>query len=250
VTVSLHEGKNEIPIEAADPSGNKTDLVLTVFVDTVPPDITLNNLPGETTDKEIIVSGKTEPNSTVSVNGKIIKTENGEFSVNLSLIPGVNNIVVEVTDKAGNRAEKTLKIIRKEKIVIVLQPDNPIMYVNGVQQEIDPGRGTKPVIIPKWSRTVVPIRAIVEALGGTIGWDGTERKVTINLHDNEIMLWIGNPVAGVNGASVYIDENNHSVKPIIINDRTMLPLRFVAESLGCTVDWDPVTRTITIVYIR
>jgi hypothetical protein len=56
------------------------------------------------------------------------------------------------------------------------------MAVYGVSQEIDPGRSTKPIIIPEWARTVVPIRAIVEAMGGTIGWDGTERKVTINFN--------------------------------------------------------------------
>jgi len=133
-------------------------------------------------------------------------------------------------------------------IVITLHPDDPYMTVNGVSQEIDPGRGTKPVIIPEWSRTVVPIRAIVEALGGTIEWDGTERKVTINFKGTVIELWIDNPQAKVNGTTVYIDPNNHSVKPIIINDRTMLPLRFVAESLGCDVGWDNDTRTITITY--
>jgi hypothetical protein len=50
------------------------------------------------------------------------------------------------------------------------------MTVNGVKKEIDPGRGTVPVIVK--GRTLVPIRAIIEELGGTIGWDGNERKVT------------------------------------------------------------------------
>ncbi|NIA12126.1 MAG: copper amine oxidase N-terminal domain-containing protein [Nitrospiraceae bacterium] len=122
------------------------------------------------------------------------------------------------------------------------------MTVNGEQQEIDLERGTKPVIIPKWSRTVVPIRAIVEALGGSIEWDPTERKVTINFKDAVIELWIEKPQARVNGEMKWIDEGNHDVKPIIINDRTMLPLRFVAENLGCEVDWDSVTKTITVVY--
>ena len=138
--------------------------------------------------------------------------------------------------------------MRYPKIVITLQPDNPYMTVNEVSQEIDPGRGTKPVIIPKWSRTVVPIRAIVEALGGTIVWNGAERKVTINFNGTVIELWIDNPKAKVNAFEKWIDPNNHDVKPIIINDRTMLPLRFVAESLGCDVGWDPDTRTITIIY--
>jgi len=123
-----------------------------------------------------------------------------------------------------------------------------MMIVNGVKKEIDPGRGTKPVIIPKWGRTVVPIRAIVEALGGTISWDGVARKVTIKLKGKIIELWIDNPKAKVNGIGKWIDPNNHNVKPIIVNNRTMLPLRFVAESLGCTVDWNGTTRTITITY--
>ncbi len=137
----------------------------------------------------------------------------------------------------------------KNKIEIVMYPGNPFMIVNGKKEEIDPGRGTKPVIIPKWSRTVVPIRAIVEALGGTIEWDGVARKVTIRFNGTIIELWINNPRARVNGKAKWIDENNHNVKPIIINDRTMLPLRFVVENLGCRVEWDPKTRKITIIYI-
>jgi len=142
-----------------------------------------------------------------------------------------------------------LYILNQEgKTIIELKPDNPTMTVNGVSQEIDPGRGTKPVIIPEWGRTVVPIRAIVEALGGTIGWESTTRKVTINFETTTIELWIDNPKAKVNGTEAWIDADNHNVKPIIINDRTMLPLRFVAESLGCDVGWDNDTRTITITY--
>ncbi|MCD6107389.1 MAG: hypothetical protein J7J57_04200 [Caldisericaceae bacterium] len=135
-----------------------------------------------------------------------------------------------------------------QEIIIKLWPDNPMMTVNGSLQEIDPGRGTKPVIITEWSRTVVPIRAIVEALGGTIGWGGTERKVTINFKGTVIELWIDSSKARVNSNAVYIDPDNHGVKPIIVNSRTMLPLRFVAESLGCDVGWDNDTRTITITY--
>jgi len=135
-----------------------------------------------------------------------------------------------------------------EQIIIRLYIDNPNMYINEVKQEIDLGRGTKPVIIAEWSRTVVPIRAIVEALGGTISWDGTARKVTIQFKSTIIELWIDNPKAKVNGTAKWIDENNHNVKPIIINDRTMLPLRFVAENLGCLVEWEEVRREIKITY--
>ncbi len=141
--------------------------------------------------------------------------------------------------------------------VIEMKIGSPYMFVNGIMEEIDPGRGTKPVIIPKWGRTVVPIRAIVEALGGTIEWDGKTRSITITLNEKQlppsppvhtiyIVMQIDNPVASVNGEKRWIDSKNHSVKPVIINDRTMVPIRFVAENLGCTVEWDGKTKTITI----
>jgi len=143
---------------------------------------------------------------------------------------------------------KTLSINKSvtSSYVIVLQIDNPNMTVNGNSLEIDPGRGTKPII--KNSRTLVPIRAIVEALGGSVLWDSTTKKVTINLGSNTIELWINKNTAVVNGISTLIDPSNSNVVPEIINSRTMIPLRFVTENLGCTVKWDGTTKTITIRY--
>jgi hypothetical protein len=131
-------------------------------------------------------------------------------------------------------------------IVLTLTIGNPYLLVNLVPQEIDPGRGTTPII--KNDRTLVPIRAIVEALGGTVNWDGTERKVTISLGSTTIELWIGKNTARVNGTNTPIDSTNSKVVPEIINGRTMLPLRFVTENLGCQLQWDPNTKTITITY--
>ncbi len=191
-----------------------------------------------------------EKNGNFTVIGKTGRNET-EFEDN-SVIEGKTYIyrITAFNDKGSSDYSNEVEItIPHSKTVIVLQPDNPIMFVNGKKQEIDPGRGTKPVIIPKWGRTVVPIRAIVEALGGTIEWDGVARKVTIKFNGNIIELWIDNPEARVNGKGKWIDENNHDVRPIIVNDRTMLPLRFVVENLGCRVEWEPKTRKITIIYI-
>jgi len=154
-----------------------------------------------------------------------------------------NNVTAEHTIEAIFEEEK-----KEKETVIILRINNPLMIMNGISQEIDPGRGTTPVIIKEWGRTVVPIRAIVEALGGMIDWDPNTRKVTINFKDTIIELWIDNPKAKVNGKEVWIDSDNHNVKPIIQNGRTMLPLRFVTENLGCSVAWDKDTQTITITY--
>jgi len=114
--------------------------------------------------------------------------------------------------------------------------------VNGINNSLD----SPPVI--KNSRTLLPIRAIVEALGGTVSWDATNKEVIVSLGLNTIELWIGKNKANVNGVSKAIDSYNSKVVPEIINSRTMLPLRFVAENLGATVDWDGTTQTITINY--
>jgi hypothetical protein len=137
-----------------------------------------------------------------------------------------------------------------DSFTIVLSPGNPYMTVNDLKpQEIDPGRGTTPVI--KNSRTLVPIRAIVEVLGGSVDWNDTEKMVAITLKDITLRLWINKPQAQVDAPLLilkWIDESNHKVVPEIINGRTMLPVRFVAEILGAKVDWDDKTKTITIKY--
>lgn len=85
------------------------------------------------------------------------------------------------------------------------------------------------------------IRAIIEEMGGSIELNGSERKVTIKLKNTTIELWIDKTIAIVNVASKEFD-----VPPMIINGRTMLPLRFISENLGCDVDWNGTTKTIKI----
>ena len=227
----------------------QTDKDVEVY-DTTPPKLTVDFKDGEEVDDPNFYFGaETDPGCKVTVNGKSVNVgAEGSFTGSVYLDDGENTITIISTNKYGVSNTLVMHVVLKTSTVITLQPNNPMMTVNGVQQEIDPGRGTKPVIVAKWGRTVVPIRAIVEALGGTIGWDGTERKVTINFKDTVIELWIGKPQAKVNGETKWIDSNNHSVKPIIVNGRTMLPLRFVAENLGCKVDWNSNTKTITITY--
>jgi photosystem II stability/assembly factor-like uncharacterized protein len=129
-----------------------------------------------------------------------------------------------------------------KQTVIVLQIGNSKFTVNGASTTLD----SPPVI--KNGRTLVPIRAIIEALGGTVGWDATTKKATVTLGKKTIDLWIGKSAATVNGASTPIDSTNAKVVPEIINGRTMLPLRFVSENLGCSVVWAAATKTITITY--
>ena len=127
---------------------------------------------------------------------------------------------------------------------IELKIDNPTIYVNGEGKKIDPQNDSiAPVIID--GRTLVPIRAIIDAIGGTIGWDGTERRVDISYKTSTLKLWIDNKNAEVNGQKMGLD-----VPPMTISERTMLPIRFVSENLGMKVEWDQNTQTIILRYIK
>jgi N-acetylmuramoyl-L-alanine amidase len=92
--------------------------------------------------------------------------------------------------------------------------------------------GRVPILM---GRMLVPIRHISEPLGAEVGWDGKERKVTITLHGHVVEMWIDNPVGKVDGKEYNMPSG---VPPQIINNRTMVPLRFVAEALGAEVAWD------------
>ncbi len=123
--------------------------------------------------------------------------------------------------------------------VVSLQIGNPAMTVNGVSAEIDPGQGTAPVIIS--GRTLVPVRAIIESLGGSVGWEQSSQTVTLNMNGDTIKLNINSYIAYLNNRAETLD-----VCPIIINDRTMLPIRFIAESFKLGVGWDDNTKTVTV----
>lgn len=125
-------------------------------------------------------------------------------------------------------------------VVVSLQIDNPIMEINGTDTEIDAGRGTTPVI--NNGRTLVPIRAIIEAFGGIVGWEESTRSVILTMEDDVIKLVIGSNVACLNNRAQNLD-----VAPAVINDRTMLPIRFVAEGFNLGVAWDGSTQTVSII---
>lgn len=111
--------------------------------------------------------------------------------------------------------------------VIKLQIGSSIMSVNGQEQSIDES-GTVPII--QNSRTLLPVRAVVEAMGGVVTWDGQSETVTLTRSGDVIILTIGNQTANLNESAHTLDA-----APVIIGTRTMLPIRFIAESFGFDV---------------
>lgn len=89
---------------------------------------------------------------------------------------------------------------------------------------------TPPAIVE--GRTLVPVRAIFEAIGATVEWDNTTRTATGAKSGTIVSIQIDNTTAYVNGEARTLD-----VPAQLINNRTMVPARFISEAMGCEVTW-------------
>ena len=87
-------------------------------------------------------------------------------------------------------------------------------------------------------RTLVPIRAITEALGGQVAWNEAAKEVTLTVNGKEIKMTIGKAL------------EKYGVAPVIIGGRTFVPVRFVADELGAVTTWDDATKTVTIQAVK
>jgi len=90
-------------------------------------------------------------------------------------------------------------------------------------------------------RTLVPLRVIMENIEAEIEWDGVKYEVHIKTKEKQITLKINSAEATVNGVKKSLPD---SVPAKLINDRTMVPIRFLAEEIGLNVKWDDATRTV------
>jgi len=98
----------------------------------------------------------------------------------------------------------------------------------------------QPIIME--DNTLVPAREVFEALGATVEWNPENNmEVYVVYNHKSIAVYIGQTRALVGG-----EEKEMNIPPRIINDKTMIPLRFCAEEVGLVVDWDDETRVITI----
>ena len=87
------------------------------------------------------------------------------------------------------------------------------------------------------NRVMVPARAIFEHVGGSVSGANNYREITIRYRGDTLVMNVGVEWAQLNGQYIFMEE-----PPAIINNRTLIPLRFAAQAFGFEVDWDPVHR--------
>lgn len=96
-----------------------------------------------------------------------------------------------------------------------------------------------PVIVN--DRTLVPVRAILEAMGATVTWNDKDKTVTTKLGKTEVVMTLNKKEMRVNGKKVTLE-----VAPQLVGNSTMVPTRAVAEGFGLTVNWEAEARNVDI----
>ncbi|MFU2158910.1 stalk domain-containing protein [Caldisericum sp. AR60] len=238
-----YEGEGYISVGALQPY---TFQIVPAPKDTTPPTLTVTSpADGSTVNTATVeVTGTATDNvgvTFVAVNYKQVSLlPDGSFATEVQLNEGANTIVVKAFDAAGNVATKTIKVTYQKPAPtgtkIVLWIGLKQMTVNDRYVDLD--------VAPEIhnGRTFVPLRAIAEAFGAQVDFAPLTQGITVVLGNNQIGLQIGNDTAVVNGnvfkiVPPYIDKESQ---------RTMVPLRVIAEAFGAKIDWDPFKQMVTI----
>ena len=163
------------------------------------------------------------------------------------LLPGSTYYYrVRAYNSSGNSAysnEAGAATIAEAEKVLVFNVGKAFYYVNNQRREMD----VEPIIIE--NRAFLPIKYLSDVIGARLEWDQGEKKATISLKGTVIELWIGRYTARVDDKPKLIDPQNLNVVPMVLPPgRTMLPLRFVSENLGCKVEWSSATQEIKVTY--
>lgn len=238
--LKLKEGMNVFEIKAVDESGNENKVFLSIICDLTPPYLWVN-LPSKykTTEERIKISGEVEKGSSLFVDGKKIEiSKEGKFLVEIPLNFGYNRIEFRAVDKAGNESVVKRVVYKVEKKTINLWIGSKEAEVNGEIVKMD----VSPFI--KNGRTYVPVRFVTESLGAYVFWDQEDKRVTFQLYDTVIEMWVGKVRYFINNIPQTMDSPPLLVPP----GRVMVPIRFVSEGLGSEVLWDGVERKVTIIY--
>ena len=161
-------------------------------------------------------------------NVKLTKVNDNEYTFTMPS----GKASVDATFVQKDAADDNQNNAGEKSKVIKLQIGSRIVTVDNEAVIYD----VAPVI--RNDRTLVPIRIVTETLGGKVDWNGATKEVTLNIDGKEIKMTVGKTL------------EKYGVAPVIIDGRTFVPVRFVADELGATVAWDDATKTVTVTKIE
>ena len=140
---------------------------------------------------------------------------------------------MNVTFRSGDGSLNTPYIVKSEEPIKVIYNEKEISF------------DQNPII--ENGRTLVPMRAIFEAMGATVSWEGATKTITairnnpVTKNSTVTVMQIDNSTMTVYGDNIILD-----VPPKIVNNRTLVPVRAITESFYANVSWNENTRTVNI----
>lgn len=172
-----------------------------------------------------------EPNMTINKTGIFADYKNGDFTIvdDTEIKAQLPEFQAIPFKEMGMRTDDVEAV---EKDAVTLFIGSPRAVAKGQKTFVDPqNMAVQPIV--KDDRTLVPVRFIAESFGAQVGWDEATSTVTVQNGDTTITLVIDTKDMKVNDQVITLD-----VPAQTINDRTLIPLRAVAEALGKQVFWD------------
>ncbi len=260
--IKVPEGVHTLYYYAVDHQNHKEKVQAMVFkVDTVPPQIVvLSPKNGAVLNsRTVVVKGKVDKGCVVTVSGETAEVDqNGNFTATLQLTSNNATLIIVAKDPAGNVSQTKLSV-SVDTTPPALTVTNPVPFqevhrlplvvkgktekgatvtVNGNPAEVD-SNGNFTYVMNNLNETGFTMITVIAKDAA-----GNETKKVINvkyIKTTIIKLQINNKVALVNSSTVQLDA-----APVIKNNRTLVPLRFVSEAFGATLSWDPIFRIIDI----
>jgi len=261
--ISVPDGMHTLYFYAQDRFQNKEVTQSKQFkVDTAPPAITVT-YPQQNAilnTKNFTITGTTEAGATLTINNNSVSVgANGAFSYD-AVISGPQTFTIVARDSAGNTAQflLSLSLDTTPPILNVSEPKafeeihaqfvtvkgktekDAKVTINGTEVAVNPADYSFSYSLQLATAGLNSIQVIAVDLAGNQSVLG----IPVNfIPKTKIVLQVGNSVALVNDKTVKLDAS-----PKIVKDRTLVPLRFIAEALNSSVEWDSTTKTVTIVY--
>lgn len=159
------------------------------------------------------------------------------FTPELAPYAGERHVSLSLFQEEWRRNERIGLWIAEEGFDLWYPRNRAGIVVEGEKKNYDP----QPAVIN--GRTVVPVRFLMEDLGATVEWDVQTKTATITKDETVIRLQLASRTAYVNDQAVELDT-----EALLIGGRLMVPIRFLAETLGAQIDWDQATRSVLMTF--
>jgi hypothetical protein len=242
VPILATEGKKSYHFIATDKADNFTEITHELWLDTQAPHIIIEAPQNEQemktgfVDLKGIILDTTSGLARISINGATIShNSEGSFSYPIEIKKGMNSFIIQAFDHAGNSSQHELNVLGLLPVSIQCWIGKLDITINGQTSKID----AAPFIHTSSGRTLVPVRFMIEPIDSTIDFDPQTQIITIKRYRTILICQIGKNTALVNEVVKAIDSEDQTLSPLIKENRTYLPLRFVAENLGFQVSWNP-----------